>query len=32
MFSKTDVNTGRQTELDYMKGLFVPVILFIHAF
>ncbi len=32
MFAKTDVNTGRQTELDYMKGLFVPMILFIHAF
>lgn len=32
MFSKTDVNTGRQVELDYMKGLFVPMILFIHAF
>ena len=32
MFSKTDINTGRQVELDYMKGLFVPMILFIHAF
>ena len=32
MFAKTDVNTGRQVELDYMKGLFVPMILFIHAF
>ena len=32
MFAKQDVNTGRQVELDYMKGLFVPMILFIHAF
>ncbi len=32
MFSKKDVNTGRQQELDYMKGLFVPMILIIHAF
>ena len=32
MFAKTDINTGRQVELDYMKGLFVPMILFIHAF
>jgi len=32
MFVKTDINTGRQIELDYMKGLFVPMILFIHAF
>lgn len=32
MFSKTDINTKRQVELDYMKGLFVPMILFIHAF
>ena len=32
MFAKTDINTGRQVELDYMKGLFVPMILLIHAF
>lgn len=32
MFAKKDINTGRQVELDYMKGLFVPMILFIHAF
>jgi len=32
MFAKKDINTGRQQELDYMKGLFVPMILFIHAF
>ena len=32
MFAETDINTGRQVELDYMKGLFVPMILFIHAF
>lgn len=32
MFSKKDINTGRQVELDYMKGLFVPMILLIHAF
>ena len=32
MFSKKDINTGRQIELDYMKGLFVPMILLIHAF
>ncbi|MBQ4087742.1 MAG: hypothetical protein IJC78_05800 [Clostridia bacterium] len=32
MLAKTEVNTGRQVELDYMKGLFVPMILLIHAF
>lgn len=32
MFAKSDVNTGRQVELDYMKGLFIPMILLIHAF
>ncbi len=29
MFAKTDVNTGRQVEFDYMKGLFIPLILLI---
>jgi len=32
MFSKTDINTGRQVEFDYLKGLFIPMILLIHAF
>lgn len=32
MFSKEEVNTGRQIEFDYMKGLFIPMILLIHAF
>jgi len=32
MLTKTEINIGRQVELDYMKGLFVPLILFIHAF
>ncbi len=32
MFAKNDVNTGRQVEFDYMKGLFIPMILLIHAF
>ena len=32
MFSKNEINTGRQVEFDYMKGLFVPLILLIHAF
>ncbi len=32
MFAKTDINTGRQVEFDYMKGLFIPMILLIHAF
>jgi len=29
---KQEVNTGRQWEFDYLKGLFVPMILLIHAF
>ncbi len=32
MFSKNDINTGRQVEFDYLKGLFIPMILLIHAF
>lgn len=32
MFAKTDINTGRQVEFDYLKGLFIPMILLIHAF
>lgn len=32
MLAKTDVNTGRQIEFDYLKGLFIPFILLIHAF
>lgn len=32
MFSKEESNTGRQVEFDYMKGLFIPMILLIHAF
>lgn len=32
MFSKEEINTGRQVEFDYLKGLFIPMILFIHAF
>ena len=27
-----DINTGRQPEFDYLKGLFVPMIILIHAF
>lgn len=30
--AKNDVNTGRQIEFDYSKGLFMFAILFIHAF
>jgi len=30
--SKHEVNTGRQREFDYLKGLFVPMIILIHAF
>ena len=29
---KSQVNTGRQVEFDYLKGLFIPIILIIHAF
>lgn len=33
MFStKNDVNTKRQIEFDYLKGLFIPMIIVIHAF
>ena len=32
MLAKTDVNTGRQIEFDYLKGFFIPLILLIHAF
>lgn len=32
MFAKTEINTGRQIEFDYLKGLFVPMILLIHSF
>ena len=32
MFSKQEINTGRQIEFDYMKGFFTPMILLIHAF
>ena len=30
--SQQEVNTGRQREFDYLKGLFVPMIVLIHAF
>jgi len=30
--SQQEVNTGRQREFDYLKGLFVPMIILIHAF
>ena len=30
--TKQEVNTGRQKEFDYLKGLFVPMIILIHAF
>lgn len=32
MFDSKEINTGRQIEFDYMKGLFIPMILLIHAF
>ena len=32
MLEKTEINTGRQYEFDYMKGLFTPMILLIHSF
>ncbi len=32
MFAKTEVNTGRQIEFDYLKGWFIPLILLIHSF
>ncbi len=30
--TKQEINTGRQREFDYLKGLFVPMIILIHAF
>ena len=30
--NKQEVNTGRQIEFDYLKGLFIPMIILIHAF
>lgn len=32
IFSKEEVNTGRQMEFDYLKGIFMLVIYLIHAF
>lgn len=32
LLDKNEINTGRQFEFDYLKGLFIPMILFIHAF
>lgn len=32
VFSKEEVNTGRQVEFDYLKGLFMLFIFLIHAF
>lgn len=32
IISSEEVNTGRQTEFDYLKGLFLFAIFFIHAF
>lgn len=32
MIAKSEVNTGRQIEFDYLKGFFIPLILLIHAF
>ena len=32
MFAKTEINTGRQIEFDYLKGWFIPLILLIHSF
>lgn len=32
ILSKQDINNGRQKEFDYLKGLFVPMIILIHAF
>ena len=32
IISKDDLNTGRQIEFDYSKGLFMFAILFVHAF
>lgn len=32
MLAKKEINTGRQIEFDYLKGLFIPIILLIHSF
>ncbi len=32
IFSKTEINTGRQREFDYLKGIFMLFIYLIHAF
>ena len=32
MFTEKEINTGRQIEFDYLKGLFIPMILLIHSF
>lgn len=32
LFAERDVNTGRQLEFDYSKGIFLFLILFVHAF
>ena len=32
LFSKNEQNTGRQYELDYMKAIFIPLILLFHSF
>jgi hypothetical protein len=32
LFADKEVNTGRQIEFDYSKGLFLFAILFVHAF
>ncbi|MGI6579308.1 MAG: hypothetical protein ACOX3H_03530 [Saccharofermentanales bacterium] len=32
MFAEKEINTGRQIEFDYLKGLFIPMILLIHSF
>jgi len=32
MLARTEINTGRQIEFDYLKGCFIPFILLIHSF
>jgi hypothetical protein len=32
MFAEKEINIGRQIEFDYLKGLFIPMILLIHSF
>ena len=32
MFTKTEINTERQIEFDYLKGWFIPLILLFHSF